>query len=94
MAPLEVKEFRFLHTDADYPLSPGVYQVRGIFTKHAEAYAPLVIVDVLTGLVLRAFSVTFGTGLVVILVSVTGYALTRRPALKRRRPWRKSPNGV
>ena len=94
MAPLEVKDCSFVHEDSDYPLSPGAYQVRGLVVNRAEGYASLVVVDVLPGLVLRAFSVTLGTGLVVILVSVTGYTLTKRPALKRRRPWRKSPKGA
>lgn len=87
MAPLEVRECDFVYPHGDYPLlTPGVYQVRGIVVGYAEAYASLVIVDVLPGLVLRAFSVTLGTGLAAILVSVTGYTLTKRPALKRRRP--------
>jgi hypothetical protein len=95
MPPLEVRECDFPYPHGDYPLlNPGVYLVRGIVVGYAEAYASLVIADVLPGLVLRAFSVTLGIGLVVILVFVTGYALTKRPALKRHRPWRKSPNGA
>lgn len=85
MTPLEVREYSFVHTDSDYSLSPGVYAIRGWAGGCGENYAALVVVDVLPGLVLRAFPVMLGTGLAAMLVSVAGYALTRRPASKRGR---------
>jgi len=86
MAPLEVREVSFVHTNSDYPLSPGVYAVHGWVGGSAGDYAALIIVDVLLGLVLRPLSIVLGTGMVVVLVSLAGYAVTKRPAFKLRRP--------